>query len=206
MAKHGDSGLGYEIVKAVINGGIFEPITFEKVKSYCEKKGIQASESHMRVILSNATENTHSPTYRKYFERVGRGEYVVLPEYKVQMVGEINNTEDTDEELYQAVKRAMKDDSKKREARLESRSSVYPDNYVVTTKAFKRNADVIAEVLIRAKGYCEKCGKEAPFKRATDGTPYLEVHHIERLADGGEDTVENAQAVCPNCHRELHFG
>ena len=26
------------------------------------------------------------------------------------------------------------------------------------------------------------------------------------LADGGADTVENAIAVCPNCHRELHYG
>jgi hypothetical protein len=26
------------------------------------------------------------------------------------------------------------------------------------------------------------------------------------LARGGEDTVENAVAVCPNCHREAHFG
>jgi len=32
------------------------------------------------------------------------------------MVEEIKNTVDTEEELYQAVKRAMKDSSKKREA------------------------------------------------------------------------------------------
>lgn len=119
---------------------------------------------------------------------------------------ELNHPENKYEELYQAVKQAMKDGSKKREARLVSRSSVYPDVYEVTTKAFKRNADVIAEVLIRAKGTCEKCGNEAPFNRSSDGTPYLEVHHIIRLADGGEDTVENTIAVCPNCHRQLHFG
>src|SRR5690606_19093868 len=69
-------------VKAVINGDIIEPITFEKVKKYCKRNGIQAGENHMRVILSNASENTHSPTYKKYFERIGRGEYVVLPEFK----------------------------------------------------------------------------------------------------------------------------
>ncbi|MHC1750389.1 MAG: HNH endonuclease [Cellulosilyticaceae bacterium] len=53
---------------------------------------------------------------------------------------------------------------------------------------------------------CERCGATAPFIRASDGTPYLEVHHKIRLADGGEDTVENAMTVCPNCHRELHLG
>jgi 5-methylcytosine-specific restriction protein A len=34
----------------------------------------------------------------------------------------------------------------------------------------------------------------------------LEVHHKIRLADGGFDTVENAIAVCPNCHRQCHHG
>ncbi|MGE8574311.1 MAG: HNH endonuclease signature motif containing protein [Burkholderia contaminans] len=27
-----------------------------------------------------------------------------------------------------------------------------------------------------------------------------------QLADGGEDTTENAVAVCPNCHRRAHCG
>lgn len=336
MAKHGDSGLGYEIVKAVISGEMTEPITTEKVRSYCKRKGIHASENHIRVILPNASENTHSPTYKKYFERTGRGEYVVLPEFKKQkryfwlnvdstayewtfsaikigrcqtysnfnpdgnkrknprcfneikvgdlvvayetgdvraittlcrvvdkyeeddetfvefqkiedyknvleletlivskeledcgavhfhrgtlfeiekkhyevmmkMLEEINNL-DVEIELYNAVRQAMKDDKMERKERLESRNSIYPDVYEVATKAFGRNPDVIAEVLIRANGVCEKCGMDAPFKRASDGTPYLEVHHIVRLADGGEDTVKNAMAVCPNCHRELHFG
>lgn len=36
--------------------------------------------------------------------------------------------------------------------------------------------------------------------------PTLEVHHLRRLADGGSDTVANAVALCPNCHREIHYG
>ncbi|WP_409304708.1 HNH endonuclease [Peribacillus sp. SCS-155] len=76
---------------------------------------------------------------------------------------------------------------------------------VVTTN-FKRNPDVVAEVLDRADGVCEFCGNDAPFVRASNGTPYLEVHHVIPLALGGEDTIENAMALCPNCHREAHFG
>jgi hypothetical protein len=75
-----------------------------------------------------------------------------------------------------------------------------------TVEVFVRNVYVVAEVLERAGGECELCGKPAPFLRATDGRPYLEVHHRVRLADGGDDTVENALALCPNCHREQHFG
>jgi hypothetical protein len=68
-----------------------------------------------------------------------------------------------------------------------------------------RNADVKKWVLSQAGGRCECCGSEAPFSSA-DGRPYLEVHHIVRLADRGPDTVDNAVALCPNCHRELHHG
>lgn len=77
---------------------------------------------------------------------------------------------------------------------------------IVPTKVYDRCPHVVAEVLIRASGVCEGCKKPAPFVRKKDGTPYLEVHHIIQLADGGPDRVENAKALCPNCHRESHFG
>lgn len=81
-----------------------------------------------------------------------------------------------------------------------------PASVTVSTTVYKRNPDVVAEVLRRARGKCEDCGEPAPFKRVSDGTPYLEVHHQVQLADGGPDTVENAVALCPNCHRKAHFG
>ena len=30
------------------------------------------------------------------------------------------------------------------------------------------------------------------------------LNHIEYLSKGGEDTIENAIAVCPNCHAKIH--
>jgi 5-methylcytosine-specific restriction enzyme A len=73
-----------------------------------------------------------------------------------------------------------------------------------TTKVYKRSGKVKGWVLRRAKGHCELCKQEAPFKKA-DGEPFLEVHHLIRLKDGGPDTVENCVALCPNCHRYLHY-
>jgi len=67
-----------------------------------------------------------------------------------------------------------------------------------------RNPAVKAYVLKQSQGNCEDCGSKAPFIMA-DGRPYLEVHHIKHLADGGSDTVENTVALCPNCHRALHY-
>jgi 5-methylcytosine-specific restriction protein A len=81
-----------------------------------------------------------------------------------------------------------------------------PAKFKVTTEVFNRSPHVGAQVLTRAAGYCEGCKNPAPFNRATNGKPYLEVHHKKWLAKGGEDTIANAVALCPNCHREAHFG
>ena len=68
---------------------------------------------------------------------------------------------------------------------------------------FVRSPEVAAYILLRANGRCEACGSAAPFMR-TDGTPYLEVHHVTPLAEGGADTVDNTMALCPTCHRRAH--
>jgi predicted HNH restriction endonuclease len=73
-------------------------------------------------------------------------------------------------------------------------------------RVFDRNPDVVAEVLLRAEGICEACKSKAPFAKKSNGEPYLEVHHIIPLSKNGDDTVKNAIALCPNCHREKHFG
>jgi hypothetical protein len=107
--------------------------------------------------------------------------------------------------LLAAVQKSMSDGAAARAARLEFAPKV-PEKYQQTTTAFKRNPDVIAQVLVRAAGACEACQKPAPFLRTTDNTPYLEVHHKVPLAADGFDTVDNAIAVCPNCHRKAHYG
>ncbi|WP_051381366.1 HNH endonuclease [Paraburkholderia mimosarum] len=104
-----------------------------------------------------------------------------------------------------AVERARADAPTIRQSRLLAAAKL-PGKVQVVTEAYVRNPDVAAEVLERAKGICEQCAKPAPFVRHSNRTPYLEVHHRMKLADGGEDTVENAIALCPNCHREMHYG
>ena len=81
-----------------------------------------------------------------------------------------------------------------------------PERVRVAATAFRRNPHVVVAVLRLAGGVCEQCRKPAPFARVSDGTPFLEVHHDVPLADGGDDTVANARALCPNCHRDAHHG
>ena len=78
-----------------------------------------------------------------------------------------------------------------------------PKRVEITSQSFERDPEVRAFVLSKAEGRCDLCIKHAPFINQ-DGSPFLEVHHVKQLADGGSDKVENAVAVCPNCHRSLH--
>lgn len=70
---------------------------------------------------------------------------------------------------------------------------------------YERSKAVRDYVLLRARGTCEGCSSPAPF---TDkqGAPYLEVHHTIRLSDGGLDHPRHVAALCPTCHRRIHFG
>ena len=109
------------------------------------------------------------------------------------------------EELFKAVRWAIRSTALERQERL-AKAPKLPKSIKVTTTVFIRNPDVVAEVLDRAEGFCKKCGEQAPFLRKANDSPYLEVHHRKPLAEGGEDTVENAIAMCPNCHRKAHYG
>jgi 5-methylcytosine-specific restriction endonuclease McrA len=81
--------------------------------------------------------------------------------------------------------------------------SLSPDRVRSVSDVFVRDPKVVAVVNRMAAGKCESCGRHAPFED-DNGQPFLEVHHVVPLAEGGVDTVENAVAVCPNCHRAAH--
>ena len=69
----------------------------------------------------------------------------------------------------------------------------------------KRSEKIKEYVLKRANGICELTGQKAPFKKE-NGEPFLEVHHINKLSDGGLDHPFNCAAITPNAHREIHLG
>jgi HNH endonuclease len=86
----------------------------------------------------------------------------------------------------------------------EPEGSDSPEKVETTRGAFVRDPKVIVWVLANAEGLCEACDKPGPFI-SVNGWPFLEVHHVKMLAEGGPDNTKNAVAVCPNCHRRFHF-
>lgn len=75
---------------------------------------------------------------------------------------------------------------------------------MVSGMAYVRNPAVRHRALERARGACEYC--EKPGFTMADGSIFLETHHVVPLGEGGPDTEDNVAAVCPNHHREAHYG
>lgn len=79
-----------------------------------------------------------------------------------------------------------------------------PDYKRAMRGSYKRDPAVRKAVLKRAGGKCEYCGSSSFV--VSDGTSYLETHHVIALAKQGPDRVGNVIALCANHHREAHFG
>ena len=104
-----------------------------------------------------------------------------------------------EEEATRKAQRLSDEEVKRRAQRVKGQ----PATRQVTSTVFERDPYVVAHAKRRANGTCELCEQPAPFT-SKDGEPYLETHHILWLSRGGEDTVENTVALCPNCHRRMH--
>ncbi|WP_447759610.1 HNH endonuclease [Pseudomonas moraviensis] len=82
--------------------------------------------------------------------------------------------------------------------------SDYPDRKMVSASVWERSAKVRQVVLSRSCGRCEHCGRPGFLK--INGEIYLETHHIIPLSEEGADVSSNVIALCPEHHREAHYG
>ena len=80
----------------------------------------------------------------------------------------------------------------------------FPDRANVVVQVIKRDNRVRAHAIKRANGKCEYCGVQG--FPTTNGYFYVEAHHIIALCDSGRDTVDNVIALCPQHHRQAHYG
>jgi hypothetical protein len=81
MSKYGE-GLGIEVVNAIKSGELKEPITTKSIRELCEIRAWKPSDKFINVLLANSSAEKHSLTYKKYFERVSKGEYCLAKDYK----------------------------------------------------------------------------------------------------------------------------
>ena len=102
-------------------------------------------------------------------------------------------------EIKEKQAKRLTDEELRKRARYSSKGGVRD----ISTKTYDRNPYINEMAKRRAGGTCSLCKQPAPFKDKK-GQPFLETHHIHWLSQGGDDTVENTVALCPNCHRKMH--
>jgi len=177
IRDHQVDGYSLHLFKSVPGKkGVVEYIGQFVCVGYEVKKGIDRDKRERKVIFFKLM------PYEKYKESCKEGDSVpeISEELKEMSFSEIRDL---------AYERAEESPKKKQ----------IKTNYVKRDKLIREYA------LRRANGYCEYCGSEAPFK-TKDLRPYLEVHHIYKLSDGGPDDPRWVIALCPNCHRKAHYG
>jgi 5-methylcytosine-specific restriction endonuclease McrA len=59
------------------------------------------------------------------------------------------------------------------------------------------NAPQRHEILARQKMKCANCHEQLDPR-------FIDFHHENPWADGGETLIKNGYALCPKCHREVH--
>jgi 5-methylcytosine-specific restriction endonuclease McrA len=150
------------------------------------------------TLISPIMRNAHSPGMVDYLsDYLGRP--VPNPVYVISE-NDYQSTEATE------AKEARKLSDQDLESKLTRSRQGKPMTVEVPSTRYYRNPYVAEYAHRRANGFCQDCGNPAPFIAKGSQMPYLEIHHIKPLADGGEDSVENTVALCPNCHRKRHYG
>ncbi len=79
-----------------------------------------------------------------------------------------------------------------------------PIKQQTTTTTYSRDSSIIAFVHRRSGYKCEMPTCEYVGFKKTNGGQYIETHHITPLFRGGDDSIDNAAALCPTCHRMMH--
>ncbi|MDR2833561.1 MAG: HNH endonuclease [Streptococcaceae bacterium] len=79
------------------------------------------------------------------------------------------------------------------------------------TTQFKRNSQVGADAIILANYKCQINPNHKFFISRRTNKNYVEAHHLipiayQALFTNGIDVVENISALCPVCHRLIHYG
>ena len=116
------------------------------------------------------------------------------------MINSINDIERNENIKAKEVRKLSIDEIKDKAKKIENKKAVSKE---VKTIYRERNQYISEYTKERAKGICDLCGEEAPFKDK-NGKPYLETHHVVTLANEGPDAIYNTVAICPNCHRKIH--
>lgn len=156
-------------------------------------------ERDMYDLTSYATSYESTEPSKQSDEEDKEEDTTVKDSAAVQSSGKGDQSRTVDEDELKRKRKAAESASRKNPERKVSSDRLIPGSRYIRSEAVKDYART------RADGICELCESEAPFEKQ-DGEPYLEVHHINELGEGGADSPDKVAALCPTCHSEIHYG
>ncbi|MDK1288607.1 HNH endonuclease [Pseudoalteromonas umbrosa] len=84
---------------------------------------------------------------------------------------------------------------------------------ISTIVRYNRNPKLAREAISRARYICEYDKNHTTFISGTTKNNFLEAHHLLPVSEESSelfkvnlDVLENIIALCPNCHRAIHYG
>jgi hypothetical protein len=81
-----------------------------------------------------------------------------------------------------------------------------PEKIDTIIQIWRRNRLIVSDQKRRVKNRCEIPGCQyQPFNKDS-GEQYSEAHHIIPLGRAGSESPKNLAILCPNHHREIHYG
>ncbi len=157
------------------------------------RRFIEYAINHTKMLPQNTT--AHSIGAVRYLSNFS-GKELPNPSFVFESV------EKNENRILRKLKKVSDSELKK----MVSTTNGVPQKIYARTTGYTRNSYVVELAKRLAHGICKDCGQPAPFINKLTDEPYLEVHHVIPLSEGGKDIIDNVVALCPNCHRKRHYG
>ena len=137
--------------------------------------------------------------------------FIILPFFIISKVmgdGEVNKNNADVSNLNDEQRKVMQ--KYVRSKIRESIEEYQQDTKYIEIKQVERDRDIREVCLMRAGYQCEINSEHTSFT-TVNGRQYVESHHIIPLKYQDQfnfnlDTVDNLIALCPNCHKAIHYG
>ncbi len=112
--------------------------------------------------------------------------------------GQVNDNDESEEKIYSQI------DIDSLRQKVQSINTT-PSQVQRQISVYSRNNALRAFVKARANYSCEMPNCDYIAFEKENGEKYIEVHHLIPLSEDGEDSVLNTVALCPTCHRKIHY-
>lgn len=111
---------------------------------------------------------------------------------------QVNDNDESEEKIYSQIDINLLQEKA-------SNINTRPSQQEKIVNTYPRNNILRAYVKERSNYSCEMPSCDNIGFLKSDGKRYIEVHHVNPLAEGGEDSIKNTVALCPTCHRKIHY-